>query len=42
MRVHRLRERYRDLLRQEIADTVGSPTEIDEEIRHLMSVLGSA
>jgi len=42
MRVHRLRERYRDLLREEIADTVGSPPEIDEEIRHLMNVLGSA
>jgi RNA polymerase sigma-70 factor (ECF subfamily) len=36
--VHRLRKRYGELLRAEIADTVGSPAEIDEEIRHLIAV----
>ena len=32
--VHRLRRRYRQLLREEIAQTVASPEEIDEEIRY--------
>jgi RNA polymerase sigma-70 factor (ECF subfamily) len=36
---HRMRRRYRDLVRAEIAETVDSPEEIDEEIRFLMSVL---
>lgn len=35
--VHRLRQRYRKLLREEIAHTVASPAEIDEEIRHLFA-----
>jgi hypothetical protein len=36
---HRLRRRYRELLREEIAQTVSQPGEIDEEIRHLMKVV---
>ena len=32
--VHRLRARYRDLLRLEIAKTVVSPGEVEEELRH--------
>ena len=36
---HRLRLRYRELLREEIAHTVALPTEIDDEIRHLMKVV---
>ena len=39
--VHRLRRRYRELLRQQVAQTVGSPTEVEEEIQHLMRVLQS-
>ena len=35
--VHRLRQRYRQLLREEIAHTVASPAEIDGEIRHLFA-----
>jgi RNA polymerase sigma-70 factor (ECF subfamily) len=31
--VHRLRHRYRDLLRTEIAHTVATPGEVDDEIR---------
>lgn len=38
--VHRFRQRYRELLRVEIAHTVSSPEEVDEEIRYLFSVLG--
>jgi RNA polymerase sigma factor (sigma-70 family) len=37
--VHRLRRRYRDLLRKEIAHTVGDPAEVEGEIRHLFQVL---
>lgn len=33
--VHRLRQRYRDLVRAEIAQTVSSPEEMEEELRHL-------
>jgi RNA polymerase sigma-70 factor (ECF subfamily) len=37
--VHKLRARYRELVREEIAHTVNSADEIDDEIRHLFSVL---
>jgi RNA polymerase sigma factor (sigma-70 family) len=37
--VHRLRQRYRELLRLEIANTVDSPEAIDDEIRHLFAAL---
>jgi len=39
--VHRMRQRYRDLLRAEVAKTVASPVEVDEELRHLISVVSS-
>lgn len=38
--VHRFKQRLRELLRAEIAHTVASPAEIDDEVRHLMAVLG--
>ena len=38
--VHRLRVRYREILRAEIADTVATPEEVEEELRHLFSVFG--
>lgn len=38
---HRLRKRYRELLTQEISQTVRFPEDIDEEIAELFSVLGS-
>ncbi len=41
MAVSRLRRRYRDLLRQEIAHTVSRPAEIEEEIRDLFAALES-
>jgi RNA polymerase sigma-70 factor (ECF subfamily) len=37
--VHRLRRKYRLMLRAEIAQTVSSPEEIDDELRFLLSVL---
>jgi RNA polymerase sigma-70 factor (ECF subfamily) len=39
MAVHRLRRQYRRLLRAQIAQTVASPEEIDDEIRHLFAAL---
>jgi len=37
--VYRLRRRYREILRDEIAQTVATPQEADEEIRHLFGAL---
>ena len=37
--VHRLRRRLRELLRQEVAHTVATGEEIDEELRHLIGVI---
>jgi DNA-directed RNA polymerase specialized sigma24 family protein len=37
--IHRLRKRYRDLFRQEIADTVADPAEVESELRFLAAVL---
>jgi RNA polymerase sigma-70 factor (ECF subfamily) len=36
---HRLRQRYRDVLRAEVADTVSEPEDVEEELRHLFRVL---
>jgi RNA polymerase sigma factor (sigma-70 family) len=38
--VLRLRQRYRELVRAEIAKTVADETQVDEEMRHLLAVLG--
>jgi hypothetical protein len=37
--IHRLRARFRELLRAEISKTVSAPHEIDDELRHLLHVL---
>jgi RNA polymerase sigma factor (sigma-70 family) len=36
---HRFRQRYRVLLREEIAHTVAQPGDVEDELRHLVSVL---
>ena len=36
---HRFRERYRQILREQIAHTVATPGEIEEELRHLIAIL---
>ena len=38
--VHRLRKRYRQLLRSEIAQTIAGAEDVDDELRHLFVVLG--
>jgi RNA polymerase sigma-70 factor (ECF subfamily) len=40
MAVHRLRHRFGEVLRQEIAETVQGDAEVDLEIRHLLTVVG--
>lgn len=37
--VHRLRQRYRALLRESIAETVASAAEVEEELRYLLRVV---
>ncbi len=37
--VHRLRRRYRELLRAEVAHTVVTPEDVDDELRHLIAVI---
>lgn len=37
--VHRLRKRYGQALRAEIAQTVANPADTDEEVRHLLAVV---
>jgi RNA polymerase sigma-70 factor (ECF subfamily) len=39
--VHRLRQRYGELLRAEVARTVGDPSEVAEELRHLMGIVSA-
>ncbi|MBX6325156.1 MAG: sigma-70 family RNA polymerase sigma factor [Chthoniobacterales bacterium] len=38
---HRFRQRYRELLREEVSQTVMAPLDIEEELRHLVAVLRS-
>ena len=40
--VHRMRDRYRTLLREEVAQTVGGANEIDDELRYLCAALSAA
>lgn len=37
--VHRLRQRYRDLLRAQVMETISDPAALDDELRHLVQVL---
>jgi RNA polymerase sigma-70 factor (ECF subfamily) len=37
--LHRLRQRYRVVLRDEIADTVAVPGDIEDELRHFIAIL---
>ena len=36
---HRFRQRYRELLREEVAHTVAVAVDIEDELRHLIAVL---
>lgn len=39
--LHRMRQRYRELLRGEVAETVADPSEVDDEIRYLCAALAA-
>ena len=39
--VHRMRRRYRELFREEIAQTVAGPDEVEDELKHLFAVLSA-
>jgi len=38
--VHRLRQRFGQCLRDEVADTVADPADVESELRHMLAVLG--
>ena len=37
--LHRMRRRYGELLREEIAETVSGPEEAEDELRHLLRTI---
>lgn len=37
--IHRMRKRYGTLLRQEVADTLADPKDVDQELRLLLQAL---
>lgn len=37
--VHRLRRRFREIFRAQIADTVSEPSSVDDEVRHVVAAL---
>ena len=39
--VHRLQQRYRELVRAEILQTISDAGDLDDELRHLLSILQS-
>jgi DNA-directed RNA polymerase specialized sigma24 family protein len=39
--IHRLRQRFGALLREQVVRTVSSPNEVEEELRYLVSILGT-
>jgi len=39
--VHRMRRRYRELFREEIAQTVAGPGEVEDELKHIFAVLST-
>lgn len=39
--IHRLRQRFRETVKAEIAQTVHDPADVDDELRHLLAVLAA-
>ena len=39
--IHRMRQRIGELLREEVAQTLVAPGDVESEIRHLLSVVGA-
>ena len=40
-KVHRLRQRHRELVREEIAQTVCTSAEVDQELRHMLAIISA-
>jgi len=40
--VHRLRRRFRELVRSTLAETVTTQADLDEEMRYLLEALGTS
>jgi RNA polymerase sigma-70 factor (ECF subfamily) len=40
--VHRLRRRFRELLKAEVAQTIDNPADLDDELRHLCAALAES
>ena len=40
MAVHRLRQRFGQIVRNEVAGTIGESGDVDAEVAHLVAVLG--
>ena len=40
--VHRLRKRFREMFRLAVAETVAAPEEVEDELRHIVGLLGEA
>jgi len=38
--MYRLRQRFGQLIREEVAETVADPDQVDDEVRHLLGILG--
>ncbi|MEZ6135491.1 MAG: hypothetical protein R3C53_11335 [Pirellulaceae bacterium] len=41
VQVHRLRRKFRELLRNQVADTLGDADQVDEELQYLLQCLRS-
>jgi len=39
--VHRMRRRYRELLREQVAQTIGNPAELEDELRQLHAIFSA-
>jgi DNA-directed RNA polymerase specialized sigma24 family protein len=39
--IHRLRQRFRELIRAEVAATVNDPADLNDELKHLISIVSS-
>ena len=37
--IHRLRRRFREIIKREISQTLNDPTQVNEELRHLQEAL---
>jgi RNA polymerase sigma factor (sigma-70 family) len=39
--IHRMRRRFREIIKREVAETLNEPAQVEEELRHLISALGA-